>query len=261
MVSAAARPFIWVAITATLVLAAVVVLQLADGGPERPLPDRAAAPTAQPEPRADDAAPTRSAPTGAPPRFDAAVAAGPRPPANRGVDAYRAQSEEDQRRLGEAYLDLERLWQQGRFGGSGPAAKKALQELVEKYGESNRAACARYLLGKQAFASPPNQRIQQVADAAKQLEQVVEASPDARCDNGARAANLSKLLLATYIYRNSDYERSLRTLRDLAAADPDETDNLGVPLALRARTILTEAGQADPSWPKPPLDAAGVQLR
>jgi len=258
MTSASVRPFIWVAITAALVVAAVVALQVVDAGPVMVGVDAAVALSPHPVAAAVDAAPLRVAPPRLPP--DAAMPA-LRPAGNRGVDAFRAQSEEDQRRLGGTYADLERLWQLGRYAGAGPAAKKALEELVDKYGDTNRAACARYMLGKQAIGSAPTERAKLLPDAAKQLEQVVESSPDARCDNGARAASLSKLLLATYVYRHDDYGRSLRTLRELAAVDPDETDNLGVPVALRARAILTEAGQADPAWPRPPLDAAGVQLR
>lgn len=256
MARASSQPFIWVGITAALVVMAVVALQVVDRSPG-PVATDAAVGAALVEPAHDAArAPVAIVPA---PALDAALPAS-RPIRNRGVDAFREQSEEDQRRLGGMFADMERLWKLGRFGGAGPAAKQALEELVDKYGETNRAACARYLLAKQAMGSAPADRVKQLPDATRKLEQVVESSPDARCDNGARAASLSKLLLATFVYRHDDYDRALRSLRELAAIDPDETDNLGVPIALRARAILTEAGQADPSWPKPPLDAAGVQL-
>ncbi|MBN2359689.1 MAG: hypothetical protein JXR83_09555 [Deltaproteobacteria bacterium] len=259
MARASAAPFVWVAITALLVVAAVAALQLFDNGQAGDAgvgaaPDAALAESADAVPR------TAVAPLpGAQP--DAALPPPTPATAPRGLEAYRAQSEEDRRRLGEAYIDLERLWQQGRFGGSGPAARQALEELVEKFGDTQRAACARYLLAKQAIGSPPAERSKLLPEAARRLEQVVESSPEARCDNGARAASLSKLLLATFVYRHDDSQRALSTLRELSEIDPEESDNLGVPIALRARAILTEAGQGDPSWPKPALDAAGVQLR
>jgi hypothetical protein len=238
-----AQPFVWVGVVALIVAGTVVALQFVDSAPvsdTRVASTRDATVADETAPRVRDAAPVRVVRAV---QLDAAMrpdAAQLQIPSSRGLELFREQAFEDVRRLGSDAADMEQLWKVGRFTGNTPEASRALQALVDKYGDTHRASCARYLLQRNALTQGEGPLEQRRASAAESLTSLIGSDPDTRCDTGARASQLAKFLLATQVYRHTDFERSVELLREVAEAEADEVDNLGTPLALRARTILKD---------------------
>lgn len=245
------QPFVWVGVTAGVVVAAVVGLSLF--GRVEPAPSLPDAGLVEPPLALPDAAPSMPP---ARPRDAAQLDTSelkpwevpPKPPAERkqrALEAYRDQVDEDRAQLGSEFADLDRLWKKGRYGGGSEEAVKSLEELVERFGDTHHANCARFMLAKHALlkgAGKPASRRQQVQAT---LEQLIESTGDSRCDSGAQVGNLSKFFLATQVYRHDDWDRSVETLEELAEIDNDEVDGLDVPIALRAKGILQEVEEKE----------------
>ena len=247
-------PFVWVALTALGLLVLVVSLQFlsepdpdadsvapaviaAKKEPVSPAHERASHFFKKPAPIKPPADAGRKPLTGRGPVLDMRQL---RP----GLDLYREQSREDRENLGDsAYADMERLWKEGRFGGHSAAAFKSLERLIDKYGDSHRADCARYLLARGRLGHGSGDILQRRARAQKLLEPLLDEDSDTRCEQGAQASNLSRLLLATQVYRYEDWERSLQVLEDLSQVPEDQVDDLGMSLARRAQNILQQVQQ------------------
>ncbi|MFH1809191.1 MAG: hypothetical protein ABIJ09_10640 [Pseudomonadota bacterium] len=243
------QPFIWVAVIAVLVVGTVVALQFVGSPPVSQdaetvtavdtTPDASARPprrpvTVRPAPSSTDASTPPDA-AGSPPI-----------PTSRGLAAFRDQALEDAQRLGSNAGDMEQLWKIGRFTGRTAEAAASLRSLIEKYGDTHRAACAVYMLQRMELMhgdAPLEERRQ---TAIRSLSALIDDDSDSRCDTGTRASEAAKFLLATQVYRHTDHDRSVRMLQETAGIEPDEVDNLGVPLAIRARTILKEVESAGP---------------
>jgi hypothetical protein len=252
MATATTRPFLWVLVTAAVVFSAILVLSIADkpivhddnandsseGNVQ--LVDAGLATTrhlyANPQ-QADAEAPT----------YDNAA-----PRLRRGSEEheqalaeYKAQSEEDQRRLGNDYAELERLWKRGRFTDRSPKAIAALEELVQRFGDTNRADCARYHLARLRKGGGPAGASNDKSETIQAFEQLAEKNSAVRCDTGAKATTMARFYLATQIYRFSNYQRSVEILRSLQDEDMGQWDNLDVPYALRARAILEDVDKSE----------------
>jgi hypothetical protein len=244
MARSSAQPFVWVGAVALLVVVTVVGLQFVDSGPGD-APGTAVVSAA--DAGAGDAhPPRRSAPRPIAPvkPLDAGVGLDTRgvyvAPSSRGLTLFRDQAQADVRRLGSQAGDMERLWKIGRFTGNSVDSNKALQDLIDKYGDTHRATCARYLLHRNLLLHGSGDLDARRQAAVDGMNALIEADPDSRCDSGTRASQLARFLLATQVYRHTDFERSVELLKEVAGAEPDEVDNLGVSLPIRARAILKE---------------------
>jgi len=242
------QPFIWVGLTAALVVVAIVALSLFDGSS---LPGDAEAVDASPPPVAVTPRPIPQAPPSPTERADAAgsdLSAQPRPAAERkrrALEIYRDQVDEDRAQLGSEFTELDRLWKKGRYGGGSKGASDALEELVRRYGDTHHAVCARYMLAKHDLLKGAGKRADRQQRSASKLETLVDTESESRCDSGARATNLAKFFLATQIYRHEDWDRSVEMLEELTEIDSDEVDGLDVPISLRARGILSEVDEME----------------
>lgn len=244
-------PFVWVALTALALVLVVVMVQFfaPDSAPAPQVVEPAIAQDHQSAPQAPPRRPLRPPKSAPVPKVEDAGGqkiTGRAAPLDMtklrpGVALYRDQALADRRSLGDAdFADMERLWKEARFGGHSPQAFKAFEELIDKYGDSHRASCARYLLARERLghgSEPIEQRREQ---AASLLQGMVDADSDTRCEWGSQASNLSRLLLATQVYRYTDWDRSLQTLQELSRSPEDQVDSMGQSLARRAQRILQE---------------------
>lgn len=245
-------PFVWVALTALGLVALVLALQLI-ADPDPPAPVDTEQTLIEPESKTAALPPPRTVrKTPVPVRAVAPVDAGHHMISGRGpvqdlgklrpgLALYREQSEEDHENLGDsAFADMNRLWKEGRFGGHSEQGFKSLETLIDKYGDSHRADCARYLLARGRLGHGSEDILQRRERAQKLLEPMLEADNDTRCEQGAQASNMSRLLLATQVYRYEDWDRSLQVLEDLSQAPEDQVDDMGMSLAKRAQNILQQ---------------------
>lgn len=240
-------PFGLVAAVAALLLAAVVALSFVDN--PQPPDDSAEVAEQDHTLSADHGSPGKTAVTPVP------VVAVSQPAAEKpkktaqqetqqeqAKNLYREQNQEDREQLGSDFILMDQLWKTGRYGGNNPRTRGALEELMEKYGDTHRAKCAQYLLGKKLLSQVNQPTHEDKGRATKLLQDLVEEDPESRCETGAQAQNLARLVLATQVYRHTDWDRSVSVLEDLAQVK-GEVDGLDVPLADRAKTILKEVEQ------------------
>jgi len=148
---------------------------------------------------------------------------------------------EDKEKLGrERHKEMERLWFQGRRPRGNPESMEKLEKILEEYPETNRAACAAFELGHHYLRS----RSMTLDDRRKKAEEywrmVDERYSDSLCEYNAHPAALSKMAMATWVYRYTDPAQARRLLEEVIDKHAGETDHLGQPLENTANRLLDQ---------------------
>jgi hypothetical protein len=148
---------------------------------------------------------------------------------------------EDKEKLGrERHKEMERLWFQGRRPRGNPESMEKLEKILEEYPDTNRAACAAFELGHHYIRS----RSMTLEDRRKKAEgywrMVDERYSDSLCEYNAHPAALSKMAMATWVYRYTDPAQARRLLEEVIEKHAGETDHLGQPLENTASRLLDQ---------------------
>jgi len=148
---------------------------------------------------------------------------------------------EDKEKLGrERHKEMERLWFEGRRPRGNPESMEKLEKILEEYPDTNRAGCAAFELGHHYLRS----RSITLEDRRKKAENywrmVDERYPEALCEYNAHPAALSKLAMATWVYRYTDPARARRLLEEVIEKHAGESDHLGQPLESTANRLLDQ---------------------
>lgn len=145
----------------------------------------------------------------------------------------------DRDRLGaEKHKEMEQLWFEGRRPRGDPASIEKLEQILERYPETNRAGCAAMELGHHYMRSrdlPMEERRKKASDSWHRVE---NRYSEVLCEYNAPAAGMSKLALATWVYRSTDPAQARRLLQEVLDEHQGETDHLGRPLGATAKRIL-----------------------
>jgi len=146
---------------------------------------------------------------------------------------------QDRERLGaERHKEMERLWFEGRRPRGDPAAIEKLEKLLQEFPDTNRAGCAAMELGHHYMRDRELSLQQRREKAAEYWNMVEQRYSDVLCEYNAPAAGMSKLALATWVYRTTDPAMARRLLEEVVEKHQGETDHLGRPLAATAKRIL-----------------------
>jgi hypothetical protein len=133
---------------------------------------------------------------------------------------------------------MEELWWQGRRPRGDEESIEKLEELLEKFPYTNRAGCAAWELGHH-FLNDRKLPLEKRRRKARQYFHMVEERySDSLCEYNAGAAGLSKMALATRIYRYTNPAMARRLLEDVMQKHKGETDHLGKPLEELASKML-----------------------
>lgn len=148
---------------------------------------------------------------------------------------------QDREKLGrERHKEMERLWFQGRRPRGDPDAIEKLEKILEEYPDTNRAACAAFELGHHFIRN----RSIKLDDRRKKAEEywrlVGERYPENLCEYNSHPAALSKLSMATWIFRHTDPAAARRLLEEVIDKHAGETDRLGQPLEETASRLLDQ---------------------
>ncbi len=146
---------------------------------------------------------------------------------------------EDRSKLGaERHLEMEKLWFEGRRPRGDPGSIGILERLLREFPDTNRAGCAAMELGHH-YIRRRDQDLDARRKKARELwHQVEQRYGDVLCEYNAPAGGLSKLALATWVYRHTDPGMARRLLEEIIARHQGETDHLGRPLEQTARRLL-----------------------
>ena len=145
----------------------------------------------------------------------------------------------DKERLGqERHQQMEKLWFEGRRPRGDPESIEKLERLVHDYPDTNRAGCAAMELGHHYLRNRALDLQARREKAAEYWHDVERRHADTLCEYNAPAAGLSKLALATWIYRKSDPGLARRLAQEIIDEHQGETDHLGRPLEVSARRLL-----------------------
>ncbi len=152
---------------------------------------------------------------------------------------FEALWRKDRERLGpERHKEMERLWFEGRRPRGDPASIAKLEKILDEFPDTNRAGCAAMELGHHYMRSRSLPMDQRRKKAAEYWHRVEQRYGDVLCEYNAPAAGMSKLALATWIYRSTDPGMARRLLQEVIDKHQGETDHLGRPLAATAKRIL-----------------------
>ena len=145
----------------------------------------------------------------------------------------------DRERLGaERHREMERLWFEGRRPRGDPEAVAKLEHLLEEFPDTNRAGCAAMELGHHAMRSRTLALDARRERAQRYWHLVEQRYDDTLCEYNAPAAGMSKLALATWVYRHTDTAMARRLLEEVLRGHQGETDHLGRPLEVSAKRVL-----------------------
>jgi hypothetical protein len=135
---------------------------------------------------------------------------------------------------------MEQLWFQGRRPRGDPEAIEKLEKILKEYPDTNRAGCAAFELGHHYIRN----RSLNLADRRKKAEEywhlVDERYRDNLCEYNSHPAALSKLAMATWVYRYTDPAAARRLLEEVINKHTGETDHLGQPLEETASRLLEQ---------------------
>ena len=146
---------------------------------------------------------------------------------------------DDKERLGkERHEQMEKLWFEGRRPRGDPESIEKLERLVHDYPDTNRAGCAAMELGHHYLRNRTIDLQARREKAAEYWHDVERRHADTLCEYNAPAAGLSKLALATWIYRQSDPGLARRLAQEIIDKHQGETDHLGRPLEVSAQRLL-----------------------
>jgi hypothetical protein len=224
-----------------------LVLMDAPPPPETPPPDL---PVAAPDPEPSPLPPIRPAPTrprratgGKVGRSGSAGADADQPLDAEAVQRFGQAFEKkwlaDRERLGaERHREMERLWFEGRRPRGDPEAVAKLERLLEEFPDTNRAGCAAMELGHHAIRSRTLDLEARRERAQRYWHLVEQRYDDTLCEYNAPAAGMSKLALATWVYRHTDPAMARRLLEEVVRQHQGETDHLGRPLEVSAKRVL-----------------------
>lgn len=152
---------------------------------------------------------------------------------------FEARWRKDRERLGaERHKEMERLWFEGRRPRGDPESIEKLEKLLEEFPDTNRAGCAAMELGHHYMRSRSLPMEERRKKAAEYWHRVEDRYSDVLCEYNAPAAGMSKLALATWIYRSTDPGMARRLLQEVIDKHEGETDHLGRPLSATAKRIL-----------------------
>jgi len=140
--------------------------------------------------------------------------------------AYLAAAGRDERRYDARSLkEIENLYRRGNERIDTEEGRDALEELVEKYPESNRRGCAAMNLG----ATYLNEG--ELEAAAAHLEAIISAGSDAVFENGERILPKAMYNYGMLLERRGDEDGARDVWEGLGARFPGETDGNGIPYA------------------------------
>jgi hypothetical protein len=148
---------------------------------------------------------------------------------------------DDRDKLGkDRHKEMERLWFQGRRPRGDPDSIEKLEKLLAEYPETNRAGCAAFELGHHYIRN----RKLDLAERRKKAEEywliAEDRYRDSLCEYNAHPGAMSKLALATWVYRKDDPGKARRLLEDILKNHEGETDHLGQPLSVAAKRLLDQ---------------------
>lgn len=148
---------------------------------------------------------------------------------------------EDKEKLGrDRHKEMERLWFQGRRPRGNSASMEKLEKILEEYPDTNRAACAAFELGHHYIRSRSTPLDQRRKKAEEYWRMVGERYSDSLCEYNAHPAALSKMAMATWVYRYTDPARARQLLEEVIEKHAGETDHLGQPLESTANRLLDQ---------------------
>jgi hypothetical protein len=149
----------------------------------------------------------------------------------------------DREKLGrDRHKEMERLWFQGRRPRGDPESILKLEQILQEYPDTNRAACAAFELGHHYIRS--RSMSMGLGDRRKKAEEywrmVDDRYPDSLCEYNAHPAALSKLAMAAWVHRYTDPASARRLLEEVIKKHAGETDHLGQPLEATANRLLDQ---------------------
>ncbi len=148
---------------------------------------------------------------------------------------------QDRERLGrERHHDMEKLWFEGRRPRGEPKAIDKLEKLLEQYPDTNRAGCAAYELGQHYLKDARLPLAERRQKAEQYFRLTDERYDDTLCEFNQPAASMSRLALATWVYRYTDRALARRMLEEVIEREKGHTDHLGQPLDQVARKLLEQ---------------------
>jgi len=146
---------------------------------------------------------------------------------------------EDRERLGrERHKELEKLWFDGRRPRGDPDSIDKLEKLLEEFPDTNRAGCAAFELGHHYMRSRALSLEERRKKAEEYWHMAENRYRESLCEYNSHPAAMSKLALATWVYRKSNPGRARRLLEEIIEKHKGETDHLGQPLEVAARRFL-----------------------
>ncbi len=243
------RWMIALVVLALLAVGVLLGLVLMDEPPPPEAPP-SGPPLAEPEPEPEPLPPIRPGPTrpgdasgGAIGRPGSDGAAADEPldaeAVQRFGEAFEKKWLADRERLGvERHREMERLWFEGRRPRGDAEAMAKLERLLDEFPDTNRAGCAAMELGHHAMRSRTLDLDARRERAQRHWHLVEQRYDDTLCEYNSPAAGMSKLALATWVYRHTDPAMARRLLEELVREHQGETDHLGRPLAVSAKRVL-----------------------
>jgi hypothetical protein len=148
---------------------------------------------------------------------------------------------EDRKKLGEEkHREMEKLWFEGRRPRGKPESIEKLKRIVEEFPDSNRAGCAAFELGHHYIRNRGLNLNDRRKQAQKYWSMVEDRYQDTLCEYNAHAPAMSKLAVATWVYRYTDKGMARRMLKEVIEKHQGETDHLGQPLEVTARRVLDQ---------------------
>jgi len=145
----------------------------------------------------------------------------------------------DREQLGEErHKEMEKLWFAGRRPRGKAESIEQLEKLLEEYPDTNRAGCAAFELGHHYMRDRNLDLKQRRAKAEKYWHLTEERYSDSLCEYNAQPAAMSKMAMATWVYRSTDPARAKRLLQEVIEKHKGQTDHLGQPLEVTAKRML-----------------------
>ncbi|MBW1808673.1 MAG: hypothetical protein JRJ19_04000 [Deltaproteobacteria bacterium] len=145
----------------------------------------------------------------------------------------------DREQLGvERHKEMEKLWFAGRRPRGKAESIEQLEKLIEEFPDTNRAGCAAFELGHHYMRDRTLDLKQRRAKAEHYWHLTEDRYRDSLCEYNAQPAAMSKLAMATWVYRSTDPGKAKRLLEEVIEKHKGQTDHLGQPLEVTAKRML-----------------------